>query len=278
MHRNRVHWTRFLYIQTEQWTRFLYIQTESIGLGFFTYKPSPMDSFFIDWNRVHWTRFLFFFATRHHKLKTCLSKNSLVRTQKTFSFPPTLTHSPLTQKTQSLSHSHSIPSRSVSVSAPVFHSLIPLRRRPPTAPLPSPSLSPSPLHLTPSQSQLRSLTLIPAPSPSVYLTLIPSPAALSPSPSASPSPSSSPSQQTAGYHSHLISSMWFLGFISLYDFCLFSVSYYYYFFLGVMWIELRLMGFWIFIFIKCLLLLILILYISVIWIEYDYAQVMLTSK
>ena len=108
---------------------------------------------------------------------------------------------------------------------------------------------------------------------------------------------------TAGYHSHLISSMWFLGFISLYEwlfglslcfremgcccwFCLFFVSYvllFLFFWCNMNWVKClnrRLMGFWIFIFIKCLLLLLLLLYISVIWIEYEtwYAQIMVTSK
>ena len=102
---------------------------------------------------------------------TVLSKKkTLHRTQKTLSFPPTLTVLPHSQSAHSkklslsltpfhlgLSSGHSLSDPAPSPSVSLTHSLS-------TAPLLSPSPSLSPLHLAPSQSQLRSLTLIPAPS------------------------------------------------------------------------------------------------------------------
>ena len=159
MHKNRV-----------KWTRFQSIKNKYIRLGFYTYKSSPIDLIFIHRNRVHWTWFLciktessglvfyrcliyvFFSATRHSNVslkKTLLSQNSLIpshthsplkkktlhRTQKTLSFPHSQsshTHSPLTQK-----NSISLSLHSISVSAPVTHSLIWLRRRPSLSLIPS---------------------------------------------------------------------------------------------------------------------------------------------
>ena len=100
--------------------------------------------------------------------QTCLSKK--LYSQKTLSFPPTLTVLPHSQSAHSkklnlsltpfhlgLSSGHSLSDLAPSSSVSLTHSLS-------AAPLPSPSPSPSPLHLAPSQSQLRSLPLIPSPS------------------------------------------------------------------------------------------------------------------
>ena len=222
-----------------------------------------MDLVFIHWNRVHWTRFLFdHVSCRSVKLSKRVSQK---------------THSPLTQKTHSLSHSLPL---SVSLSLSLY------------------SLS------------LR-LTLIPSRSVAVYLShshsLSCSSIAVTPllrcrRPSIS---SPSLSQQPQG-----IILIWSLlcGFWVLYHcmndcldclcvlekwvvvvgftYLLFLLFFFSFFGCNVNWVEClnwRLMGFWIFIFIKwwlLLLLLLLLLYISVIWIEYEtwYAQVMLTTK
>ena len=121
------------------------MKTEFSELGFFTYKPSPLDSVFIHWNRVHWTGFLFdHMSCRSLKLSKHVSQK---------------THSPLTQKTHSLSHSFPL---SVSLSLSL-HSIL-LR-----------------FTLIPSCSGL-SLSFPLTPSLSVSLTLIPFPAAPSLSP------------------------------------------------------------------------------------------------
>ena len=43
---NRVHWTRFVSLETK-----------FVGLGFKAYKPSPKNSVYMPRNWVHWTRF-----------------------------------------------------------------------------------------------------------------------------------------------------------------------------------------------------------------------------
>ena len=105
--------------------------------------------------------------------QTCLSKK--LYSQKTLSFPPTLTVLPHSQSAHSkklslsftpfhlgLSSGHSLSDSAPSLSVSLTHSLS-------AAPLPSPSPSSSPLHLAPSQPQLWSLTLIPPPSPCCQL-------------------------------------------------------------------------------------------------------------
>ena len=216
--------------------------------------------------------------------KTLLSKNSLI---------PSHTHSPLKKKLftelKKLSHSHT-------------HS-------PPTLTVCSLKKTQSLSHSIPSRSQLRSLTLwfgsvvvrlshsfplcssiavtfsvaVAPPSRSVSASALVSHShsrSIS-LPSASPSPSPSPSQQTAGY-SHLISSMWFLGFYIivwfLLIFCFLYVLLFFYF-LGVMWIELRLNGFLDFYFYKMFIIInINIIYFCVLNWVWPCAQVMLTSK
>ena len=185
MPRNRVHWT---------W--FLYIEIESNGLNFYVQKLSSMNLVFVHINQVQWTRFLYieiesiglaFFSTTcpadHSNFQNVSLKKLTVLSLKK------LTVSLIPSHSQSLSHSHSIPSCSVSLSfprAPVFHSHSLSLRHCPSLSLLFPFLQLHRYHpSTPSPSPLRSVAIA-----------VPT---------------------TAGYHSHLISSMWFLGFISLYE-------------------------------------------------------------
>ena len=139
VHRNRV-----------QWTRFLYIEIESIGLDFFSALYVSCRSHSKNFqNNTH---------NLSHSLSLSVSLTltltlTLIPSRFVLSFPltPSLTLIPFC----SVSHSHSLS----------------LRRHHPSAPLLS-------------QQSL---------------------------------PSSNDFPTTAGYHSHLISSMRFLGFISLYE-------------------------------------------------------------
>ena len=144
---------------------------------------NPIDSIFISWNRVHWTWFLF---GPPHVLQIALKKLSKQHSQ-SLSFPPTLTLIP------SRSLSLLIPPCSVALSLRLSVSL---RHRP----SPSPSFL---LRLSISFPLLpsRSIVVTPPfhhrrhcrPKNHCLLAMISIPT-------------------TAGYHSHLISSMWFLGF------------------------------------------------------------------
>ena len=191
----------------------------------------------------------------------CLSKK--LYSQKTLSFPPILTvlskknssqnsknslipshtHSPPTltvcslKKTQSLSHS--IPSWSQLRSLTLWFGSVVVRLSHSFPLCSSIAVTFSVAVAPPSRSVSASALVSHSHSPSVALPST-SP---SPSPSASPSPSPSPSQQTAGY-SHLISSMWFLGFYIivwfLLIFCFLYVLLFFLFFgCNVNWVEIK---------------------------------------
>ena len=199
-----------------------------------------MDSVFIHWNRVHWTGFLFdHMSCRSLKLSKHVSQK---------------THSPLTQKTHSLSHSLPL---SVSLSLSLY-------------------------------SILLRLTLIPSRFVAVYLShshsLSCSSIAVTPllrrhRPSIS-SPSLSQQPQGIILIWSLLCGFWVLyhcmndcldclcvleKWVVVVGFAYFLfLMFFFFFWCNVNWVKClnrRLMGFWIFIFIKCLLLLLLLLYI-----------------
>ena len=89
---NRVHWTRFVSLETE-----------FVGLGFKAYKLSPKNSIYMPRNQVHWTRFA--------SPETLWTR---------FHLSPPITHQPLKKF---LNEKHRVSKYTVSLSFPLTLSL-----------------------------------------------------------------------------------------------------------------------------------------------------------